>query len=113
MLAAIDQELQSILQFVYLGEARFYEGNMDNFMEDVKDLQLAECFMTAGNPFLTRNEHFDDNMSNITFDHDIPATIDEGNATRNTLSTVNEIHNQDIMAYNTGGKSGIYIYIYI
>ena len=32
------QELESILQFIYLGEARFYEGNMDRFMEAVKEL---------------------------------------------------------------------------
>ena len=50
------QELGSILQFIYLGEARFYEGNMDMFMEAVKDLQikqLTEYFMT---PFLNRKE---------------------------------------------------------
>ena len=36
------QELESILQFIYLGEARFYEGNMDRFMEAVKDLQIKQ-----------------------------------------------------------------------
>merc|ERR1719318_693537 len=48
------QELESILQFIYLGEARFYEDNMDRFMEAAKDLQikqLAECFMAEGNSF--------------------------------------------------------------
>ena len=65
-------ELQSILQFIYLSEARFYKGNMDRCMEAVKDLQinqLAECFMIAGNPFLNREEHTDDdNMSSMKSD---------------------------------------------
>ena len=74
------QELQSILQFIYLGEARFYEGKMDKFMEAVKDLQikqLAECFMTAGNPFLNGDKYADaDNMSSMSSDQDILTNID-------------------------------------
>jgi hypothetical protein len=99
------QELLSILQFIYLGEARFYEGNMDKFMEAVTDLQikqLAEYFMTGGNPFINREEHDDDdNMSSMTSDQDISQIIDnddenkEGNISR---------------TYNTGGDSGSRLY---
>ena len=73
------QELGSILQFIYLGEARFYEGNMDRFMEAVKDLQikqLTECLMTPGYPFLNREEHdADDNMPITTSDQDMSQNI--------------------------------------
>ena len=69
------QELGSILLFIYLGEARFYEGNMDRFMEAVKDLQIKQftgCLMTPGYPFLNREEHdADDNMPITTSDQDI------------------------------------------
>jgi hypothetical protein len=94
------QELESILQFIYLGEARFYEGNMDKFMEAVKDLQikqLAEYFMTGGNPFLNREEHADDdNMSSMTSGQDISQIIDndDENKTRSISRT-----------YNAGGES--------
>jgi hypothetical protein len=89
------QELDSILQFIYLGEARFYEGNMDKFMEAVKDLQikqLAEYFMTGGNPFLNREEHEDDdNMSSMTSGQDISQIIDndDENKARNISRTFN------------------------
>jgi hypothetical protein len=101
------QELKSILQFIYLGEARFYEGNMDKFMEAVKDLQikqLAECFITGGNPFINREEHADndDNMSSMTSDQDILATISEENE--------NDTEDEILRAYNTGGESGSRLY---
>ena len=32
------EELQSILQFMYLGEARFYKGNMDKGIDAAKEL---------------------------------------------------------------------------
>jgi hypothetical protein len=79
------QELGSILQFIYLGEARFYEGNIDRFMEAVTDLQikqLTECFMTAGNPFINREEpDGDDNMSSTICDQNILTNIDAENET--------------------------------
>ena len=97
------QELQSILQFIYLGEARFYQGNMDRFMEAVKDLQikqLAECFMTPGNPFLDRDEH-DDNMSSMTSVQEISQNID--NEYENKARSISR-------TYNTGGESGSRLY---
>jgi hypothetical protein len=95
------QELLSILQFIYLGEARFYERNMDKLMEAVKDLQikqLAEYFMTGGNPFLNREEHADDdNMSSMISDQDISQIID--NDDKNKARSISK-------TYNTGGESG-------
>ena len=50
-------------------------------MEAVTDLQikqLAECFLVAGNPFLNRKEHADnDHMKSSTSDPDILTNIDE------------------------------------
>jgi MoaA/NifB/PqqE/SkfB family radical SAM enzyme len=97
------QELESIIQFIYLGEARLYEGSIDRFMEAVKDLQikqLAECFLVAGNPFLNRKEHADnDHMISATSDSDILTNIDEENE-----------NNSRSIAYNTGGESGSQFY---
>jgi hypothetical protein len=85
---------------------------MDRFMEAIKDLQikqLAECFMTAGNPFVNREEHTDaDNMSTMTSDQDILTNIGNENEL-NVSSTVDEIHKLDIRTYNTG-ESGSQLY---
>ena len=73
---------------------------MDRFMEAVKDLQikqLTEYFMTAGNLFLNREEHPDnDNMYSMTSGQDISQNInnDDENKARSISRT-----------YNTGGKS--------
>jgi KRAB domain-containing zinc finger protein len=76
---------------------------MDHFMEAVKDLkikQLAECFMTAGNPFSNREEHAadDDNMSSMTPDKDISKNID------------NEYKRSMSRTYHTGGEPGSRLY---
>ena len=94
------KELESILQFIYLGEARLYEGNMDRFMEAVKDLQikqLAECFLTPGNPFVNGEEYFDDdddeNMTSMISDEDVSKNIgnDDENKARSISSTYNGV----------------------
>jgi hypothetical protein len=108
------QELESILQFIYLGEARFYEGNMDRFMEAAKDLQikqLAECFMTAGNPFLKGDKYADaDNMSSMSSDQDILTNIVKEHEDDTEDDNVEEIPKVNIMTYNTGGESRSQLY---
>jgi hypothetical protein len=93
-----EQELQSILQFIYLGDARFYEGNRDKFMEAVKDLQLkqlAECFMTSGIPFVNGGKYAEeDNMASMTSDQDKLANIDDENDTEHE-------NVENIMTYNS------------
>jgi hypothetical protein len=60
-------ELQSILRFIYLGEARLYESNIELFMEASKDLQIKQ--LAAGNPFLLSKERADEeNRSSRTSD---------------------------------------------
>ena len=56
------QELESILQFIYLGEATLYHNNIDRFIQAAQDLQikqLAETVVT-GNTFTTQEEPADD-----------------------------------------------------
>merc|ERR1712129_388993 len=56
------QELESILQFIYLGEASFYHRDMNRFIQVAKDLQikqLAETVITE-NTFTNREEYLDD-----------------------------------------------------
>jgi hypothetical protein len=101
------KELQSILQFIYLGEARFYVGNMDKFMEAVNDLQIKVY------PFFNREEHAEDvKMSSTTSDPDILTTIDEENEKdkRSISSTVDEILKLDIMADINGVESSSQVY---
>merc|ERR1712129_597151 len=57
------QELESILQFIYLGEASFYHRNINRVIQVAKDLQikqLAETVIT-GNTFSNQEEPSDDN----------------------------------------------------
>ena len=43
------QELESILQFIYLGEASFYHGNMNRFIQAAKDLQIKQLSTKVSN----------------------------------------------------------------
>ena len=66
--------------------------------------------MTAGNRFLNRNEHVDENMSNVTIDPDMLANSDEKNTTRSISSAGYEILKQEIRTFSTGGESGSQLY---
>ena len=67
------QELESILQFIYLGEAEFYRGSMNNFIQAAKDLKiklLAETILT-GNTFPTVEDFVtNDNKEDILAEED-------------------------------------------
>ena len=99
------QELQSILQFIYLGEARFYQGNMDRFIDAAKDLQitqLAECFMTAGVPLLNKEEQpCESDVSSETHEIVNPNKNSKDDK-RSTSDTVDESINPDIPGHNPG-----------
>ena len=41
-------EMESILQFIYLGEARFYEGRMIEFLDAAKNLSIRELGKSVG-----------------------------------------------------------------
>ena len=68
------QELESILQFIYLGEASLYNKNMNRFIQAAKDLQikqLAETVIT-GNIFANQEDAADEHgMVSNTDNHDI------------------------------------------
>merc|ERR1712086_845257 len=56
------QELESILQFIYLGEASFYHNNINRFIQAAKDLQIKQLVETAvtGNIFTNGEEPAED-----------------------------------------------------
>merc|ERR1712129_107697 len=57
------QDLESILQFIYLGEASFYHSNMNRFIQVAKNLQIKQLAETnvTGNSFYTQEESLDNN----------------------------------------------------
>ena len=56
------KELESILQFIYLGEASFYNNNINRFIQAAKDLQIKQMEETiaTGNTFTNQEEPADD-----------------------------------------------------
>ena len=68
-------EIESILQFIHLGEAKFYEERMDEFILVSKDLQIKELRKAAEvneetqpDPSDETAEDIDENIDNDTFD---------------------------------------------
>ena len=55
------QELESILQFIYLGEASFYNNKINRFIQAAKDLQIKqlENAVITGNTFTNQEEPAD------------------------------------------------------
>jgi len=100
------QELESILQFIYLGEISVYPGNMNRFIETAKDLQikkLAETVITGNAEPLV---DFDiDSGNGIISTQDMLADSDDagyGNNGRSISSIADEIMNLDILEHNPG-----------
>jgi hypothetical protein len=92
------EKLRIILHFIYLGEARFSEGNMDILIDAAEDLQisqLAKCFL-KGNPFSNREYHdIDENMARTKPNPEILKNIvndgEHENNKNSISSTVDEI----------------------
>ena len=106
------QELESILQFIYLGEATFYHNNIDRFIQASKDLQikqLAETVVT-GNTFTNQEEPADyhdmDSRKDDIFNQDIHVNSEEDaeyeNDGRSISSIADEIINLDIPGFYPG-----------
>jgi hypothetical protein len=88
------QELQSILQFMYLGDARIYQDRIDKFLDIAKDLQvkglIQEC--VTGNQFFNREDEPVNNEDDAQYDT---------NNTRSISDTIDEILDLDILAIIT------------
>ena len=50
-------EIESILQFIYLGQATFYQERMNEFLNVAKSFQIKEISHSFGSP---ENKQFDD-----------------------------------------------------
>ena len=88
------QELESILQFIYLGEISVYPGNMNRFIETAKDLQIKKLTETV----ITGNAE-----PLVDFD------IDSRNG---IISTQDMLADSDDAGYGNNGRSimeGIFI----
>ena len=101
------QELELILKFIYLGEASFYQGSMNRFIQAAKDLeikQLAENVI-LGNPFIVSKEHVHIIMAskNVEKSYQKLNMNTEYESDGRTISSIaDEILNLDIPAYIPG-----------
>ena len=109
------QELKSILQFIYLGEASIYQCSMNRLIQAAKDLeikQLAENVI-VGNPCIASREdadlHISSNNDEIS-NHEITANTENveeeaqyTNDGRSISSIADEIINLNIPANIPGG----------
>ena len=80
------QEIESVLQFMYLGEATFYQDRMNDFLSVAKDLDLKEI---GQNIDLTINE--EDNQ--IIEDSTLEEKSSNNDGSFETVPVTNEIEN--------------------
>ena len=99
------QELESILQFIYLGEASFYRDNMNRFIQAAKDLQIKQLAETVvAENCVPKEESLDDyDIGSNNYDisnQDMYANSDyvdkHENVGRSISSIAEEIINLDI-----------------
>ena len=80
-------EIDSILQFMYLGEAKFYESRINEFIHAVKDLEIKELSkgyeLSEPDERIEESEkHFNESKDNHTLDNNSTGykeEIDESN----------------------------------
>ena len=53
-------EIESILQFLYLGEATFYQERMNEFLDDGKSLGVKEISKDIEIPQVEKNDNFEE-----------------------------------------------------
>jgi len=108
----LHQELDSILQYIYLGEALFYHSNISRFMQAATDLQIKQLSETVipRNTFTNQEEPVtDDDMERKNYDIfslDIHVNREEdtgdNNDGKSISSIADELINLDIPAYSPG-----------
>ena len=93
------QELGSILQFMYHGEAAIHLDSINMFLENAKDLQikqLADCFV-KDKDVNRENDPECDGVGNISNHENVNNYI---NNTKSISSTIDEILSLDLAAYS-------------
>jgi hypothetical protein len=96
------QELGSILQFMYHGEAAIHQNSVNMLLENAKDLQinyLANCFMKGNNFDNIEDEHAnnEEDISNLENHQDV---TEYKNNTKSISSTNDELLSLDLAAYS-------------
>ena len=104
------QELDSILQFIYFGKASVDHSNMKRFAQAAKDLQIRKLSenIRIVNPPETR-DNLVSNDDNTNEDIIQEEQIENKDAERSILDTVDEIINHDIPVIDEPG-SGRQVY---
>ena len=89
-------DMESILQFIYLGEASFYQERMDEFLQAAKSLEIAE--LSTVSP---------ESPNSNTDDHDGPAgEADDENEFEGKLEEFLETVKVRTISKSTGESSG-------
>ena len=102
------KELESILQFIYLGEISFYNNDINKLIQAAKDLQIKqpEDTVITGNTFTNQEEPADD--------YDMESRIDDiYNPDIHVNSEKDTKYENDFPAYNPGSDelgSGKHLY---
>jgi len=87
------QELQSILQFMYLGEARIYQERINDFLDIAMDVQINEFSQDSAIEKAIGQEL----VEPVDFDDSVHTDDTEY---RSVSSTIDEIHNLDIPGFD-------------
>jgi len=101
------QELESILQFIYLGEASLYHSNINSFILTAKDLQIKQLAETVSRVF------YNVDLSNKTMHVSSEEDAEDENQRRSISSIADEIMTLDIPADSPGDdEQGSYMQLY-
>jgi hypothetical protein len=106
------QELGSILQFMYHGEAAIPQTRIDIFLDNVNDLQIKQLtyMFVRDNTFVKREDEHSNNEENAKLDYirnmdiDMPENPDDveryAKDTRSISSTIDELLALEMPTYN-------------
>ena len=101
------QELESILHFIYFGEVSFYNSNMTRFIEAAKDLQIKQLTDTVMKVKQSSADHLESD-NNDAPNQDIHANTEYNaeynNCERSISSTANKIVNINSPLYEQSNR---------
>ena len=91
------QEMKSILQFMYLGQATFYQDRMNDFLNVAKSLEIKEISKDVNHdlPDLPNDQEYDKNIEpNIGNLHEENNILSQGNVKGDLEHTSSNLINQ-------------------
>ena len=86
-------EIESILQFMYLGEAKFYEERMNKLLSAVRDLEIKELSKTVESNHTPYDETAEKSVEDYTTSFTLKEAdiVESNDLTQQTVSTGNQI----------------------